>query len=125
MRDITDRRRTDQEHAYLAAIITSSTDAIVSKTLKGVITSWNGAAERIFGYPAVEAIGKHISMIIPPERLDEEPRIIERIQRGERVEQFESVRIRKDGRPIHVSLTISPVKDSDGRVIGASKIVRE
>jgi PAS domain S-box-containing protein len=109
----------------LAAIIESSDDVIVSKSLEGIIESWNGAAERTFGYSASEAIGKHISLIIPPDRLNEETDIISRLRRGERIDHFETVRVRKGGAPINVSLTVSPVRDADGRIIGASKIARD
>jgi len=109
----------------LAAIVSSSDDAIVSKTLDGTILSWNAAAERLFGYKAYEAISKHITMLIPADRLREEDAIIARLRLGLRVEHFDTIRVRKDGSPIPVSMTISPVRDSDGRVIGASKIVRD
>src|SRR5688572_16425855 len=94
----------------LAAIVNSSDDAIFSKTLMGVIVTWNEGATRIFGYTADEAIGKHITIVIPPDRLDEEPRILERLRRGERVDHFETVRVRKDGRLVDISLTISPIR---------------
>lgn len=123
--DITDRKHAEEAQAWLAAIVDSSQDAIVSKTLDAVITSWNQGAERIFGYTAAEAIGRPITLIIPPERLDEEPAILERLRKGERVEHFETVRVAKDGRRIDISLTISPVRDSTGRIIGASKIARD
>lgn len=112
-------------NALLAAIVESSDDAIVSKDLNGIITSWNPAAERIFGYKAAEVIGKPISIIIPPDRLSEEPTILKRLRRGERVEHFETVRISKDHRQVYVSLTISPIRDAEGRIIGASKIARD
>ena len=124
-RDIGERERAHQEHAYMAAIVSSSNDAIVSKTLQGVITSWNAAAERMFGYTAQEAVGNSISIIIPPERQEEEVRILERLRRGERIEHFETVRMTKDGRLITVSITISPVRDDQGRIIGASKVARD
>jgi PAS domain S-box-containing protein len=111
--------------ARLAAIVESSDDAIVSKTLDGVITSWNHAAERMFGYAPAEAIGRNITLIIPPDRLDEETRVLASIRAGRRVEHFETVRVAKDGRQVAVSLTVSPVKDSSGRIIGASKIARD
>ena len=123
--DITDRKRAEEAQARLAAIVESSEDAIVSKTLDGVITSWNQGAERLFGYTAAEAVGQPITLIIPPERLDEEPAILERLRRGERVEHFETVRVAKDGRRLDISLTISPVRDGSGRIIGASKIARD
>ena len=109
----------------LAAIVASSDDAMVSKSLDGIITSWNHSAERIFGYTAKEAIGQSIMLIIPPDRRDEETDILARLRRGERVDHFETVRIQKDGTPVNVSLTISPIKDSTGRVIGASKVARD
>ena len=109
----------------LAAIVESSEDAIVSKDLNGVIASWNKGAERIFGYTATEAIGQPISMLIPPERQDEEPDILGRIRRGERIVHFETVRRRKDGTLLDISLTVSPVKDLEGKIIGASKIARD
>jgi PAS domain S-box-containing protein len=111
--------------AHLAAIVESSDDAIVSKTLEGSIESWNAAAERLFGYSAAEAVGRSITIIIPPERLAEEARILETIKRGERVEDFETVRMTKDGRRIDVSLSISPIRDASGSLIGASKIARD
>jgi PAS domain S-box-containing protein len=110
---------------HLAAIVDSSDDGIISKNLDGVITSWNKAAERLFGYSAEEAVGRHITLIIPSDRRHEEAMILDRLKRGERVEHFETVRVRKDGGMRDVSLTISPVKDSQGRVIGASKIARD
>jgi PAS domain S-box-containing protein len=109
----------------LAAIVESSDDAIVSKNLDGVISSWNGAAERLFGYSADEAIGKNILLIVPPDRREEEANILARLRRGERIDHFETVRIRKDGKPLDISLTISPVKDATGRVVGASKVARD
>ena len=124
-RDITDRKRSERSTSLLAAIVDSSDDAIVSKTLDGIITSWNKSAERMFGYYPEEAIGKHITLIIPRDRWDEEAGIIERLRRGERVEHFQTVRRRKDGSPIDVSLTISPVKDSAGNIVGASKVARD
>jgi PAS domain S-box-containing protein len=110
---------------FLAAIVESSDDAIVSKNLQGVIQSWNGGAERLFGYTAEEAIGRHVSLVIPADRMDEETQILARICANERVEHFETVRKRKDGRLIDVSLTISPIRDEAGHVIGASKIARD
>ncbi len=109
----------------LTSIIDSSDDAIISKRLDGVITSWNGSAERLFGYTAEEAIGHPITMLIPPDRLDEEATIIEQIKRGERVDHYETIRLRKDGTLVHLSLTISPVKDAHGQIIGASKVARD
>jgi PAS domain S-box-containing protein len=119
------RLQADRAIGLLAAIVDSSDDAIVSKTLEGIITSWNAGAERLFGYTANEAVGQHISLIIPVDRADEERVIIERIRRGERIEHFDTVRIRKDKTTIDISLTISPVRDASGRIIGASKIARD
>jgi len=109
----------------LAAIVTSSDDVIVSKTLEGVITSWNPAAERILGYTAEEAVGKNIKLIIPPDRWAEEDDVLARIRRGERVEHFETVRRAKNGRLLNLSVTVSPVRDATGRVVGASKVARD
>ncbi len=114
-----------QAAALLAAIVSSSDDAIVSKTLDGVITSWNAGAERLFGYTPAEAIGQSMTLIIPTERRAEENEILQRIRRGERVEHFETVRVAKNGQRLDVSLTISPVRDAHGRVIGASKVGRD
>jgi PAS domain S-box-containing protein len=111
--------------AFLAAIVESSDDAIVSKSLAGIITTWNKGAERIFGYTADEAVGQPIIIVIPADRLDEEPAILARIQTGERVDHFETVRRRKDGSLIDISLTISPIRDDSGTIIGASKIARD
>ncbi len=109
----------------LAAIVTSSDDAIVSKNLDGIITTWNKSAERMFGYAAEEAIGRSITIIIPPERLSEEADIISRLRRGERIDHFQTVRRRKDGSTVDVSLTISPIRDASGKVVGASKVARD
>jgi PAS domain S-box-containing protein len=109
----------------LAAIVESSQDAIISKTLSGEIQSWNGAAERLFGYRAAEAIGRHISLLIPPARIQEEDHIIASLRAGRRLEHYETERLHRDGHLIPVSLTISPIYDEDGQVIGASKIVRD
>jgi len=124
-REVTERMRAEEMRARLAAIVESSHDAIVSKTLDGVIRSWNAEAERLFGHTAEEAIGQSILLIIPPERQDEEREIMERLRRGERVEHFETVRLTKDGRRIDLSLTISPIRNAAGRVIGASKVARD
>jgi PAS domain S-box-containing protein len=131
-RDVSAQRRADRERSdqlrtarVLASIVESSEDAIISKTLDGTIQSWNGGAERIFGYTAEDAIGRHISMIIPQERLAEEDHIVSSLKTGHRIEHFETERVRRDGGPIQVSLTISPVKDDSGDVIGASKIARD
>ena len=120
-----DRRRADETRGRLAAIVESSNDAIVSKTLDGIVTSWNRGAERIFGYAAAEMIGTPISRLIPPERRHEFKAILERIRRGERVEHFETERVRKDGHRIYVALTVSPIRDASGTIIGASKVARD
>ncbi len=119
------RLKADKAIGLLAAIVDSSEDAIISKTLEGIITTWNASAERLFGYTASEAVGQHISLIIPVNRKDEETVIIERIKRGERIEHFDTVRIRKDQTLLDVALTISPVRDASGKTIGASKIARD
>src|SRR5882724_9236020 len=115
----------DSDAAFLASIVENSDDAIISKDLNGVIMSWNCGAERIFGYSAAEAVGKPVSILIPPDHADEEPKILERIRRGERIGHYETVRQHKDGTLINVSLSVSPIKDADGRVIGVSKIARD
>jgi PAS domain S-box-containing protein len=119
------RLKADRAIGLLAAIVDSSGDAIVSKTLDGIITSWNASAERLFGYTASEALGRHISLIIPVNRKDEEQVIIGKIKRGERIEHFDTVRIRKDKTLLDISLTISPVRDGSGTIIGASKIAQD
>jgi PAS domain S-box-containing protein len=123
--DITERKQAERATGLLAAIVDSSDDAIISKNLDGTITTWNKGAQRIFGYSPEEAVGRHITMLIPPDRLDEEATILERLKRGERIDHFETVRLRKDGTPLDISLTISPVRDDKGRVIGASKVARD
>jgi PAS domain S-box-containing protein len=123
--DVTERRLAEQATGLLAAVVESSHDAIVSKNLNGVITSWNKGAERLFGYTAGEAIGQNITLIIPPDRRDEERTIVERLRRGERVDHFETVRMRKDGSLLDVALTISPIRDAADRVVGASKLARD
>jgi PAS domain S-box-containing protein len=123
--DIHQRREADETRARLAAIVESSDDAIISKNLEGVILSWNAGATRIFEYTAEEAVGRSIMLIIPRERWDEEPHILGRMRRGERLEHFETVRMTKSGKKIDVSLTISPVRNSKGQVIGVSKIARD
>ena len=111
--------------ARLAAIVESSDDAIVSKTLDGVITSWNQGAERMFGWTAAEAVGRHIRLIIPKDRYAEEDEVLARLRRGERIDHFETVRVRKDGTSIDISLTVSPLLNANGAVVGASKIARD
>jgi PAS domain S-box-containing protein len=123
--DISDRKVAENARAYLAAIVESSDDAIISKDLNGIVRSWNRGAEAIFGYRAEEMIGRPISVLFPPDRLAEEDDILARLRRGGRVDHFETVRRRKDGRDIDVSLTISPVRDAAGRVVGVSKIARD
>ncbi|HSU29220.1 MAG TPA: PAS domain S-box protein [Chitinophagaceae bacterium] len=123
--DITDRKSADEKIAILAAIVRSSDDAIVSKSLDGVVTSWNAAAERIFGYKAEEMIGQLITKIIPENRLQEEPNLLGKLKNGERVEHFETQRRTRDGRLKDISLSVSPIKDKSARVIGASKIARD
>ncbi|HTO51934.1 MAG TPA: PAS domain S-box protein [Myxococcota bacterium] len=131
-RDISARRgaerHTEQQldaARFLAAIVTSSDDAIVSKSLDGVIRSWNAGAERLFGYTAEQAVGRHISLIIPAERLGEEDEILRQMRAGQRIDHFNTVRRRSDGREVHVSLSVSPIRDDRGRVLGASKIARD
>ncbi len=123
--DITERKRAEEATGHVAAIVASSDDAIISKDLDGIIKSWNKSAERIFGYTAQEAIGQHITLIIPWERRNEEEEILRKLRKGEPIDHFETVRRRKDGSTLDVSLTISPVHDSHGHVIGASKVARD
>jgi PAS domain S-box-containing protein len=115
----------EQKQAMLAAIIENSDDTILSKTLQGIITSWNRAAEKMFGYTEAEVLGKHISLIIPPERLQEEAFIIGEITKGNKVNHFQTIRVAKNGREVHISLTVSPILNAAGLVIGASKIARD
>ena len=131
-RDVTVQRlieleKANQLHAarLLASIVESSNDPIIGKSLDGIIQSWNAAAERLFGYTAEQAVGQHISLIIPPDLLAEEDRIIASLRAGKRIEQYETERLRSNGQRIAVSLTISPIKDDSGNVIGASKIARD
>ena len=131
-RDVTERtkieadlRESEQQLRWLASLVQSSDDAIVGKNLDGIITSWNKGAERVFGYTAEEAIGQPITIVIPQDRQDEERTILTRIRRGERIEHFETIRQRKHGSLIWVSLTISPVKNAEGKIVGASKIARD
>ena len=123
--DLTDRIKAEEVAQHLASIVDSSDDAIVSKDLNGIIASWNSGAERLFGYAADEIIGKPVAILIPPERNDEEPGILARIQRGERIDHYETVRRRKDGSFVAISLTVSPVRDAKGRITGASKVARD
>jgi PAS domain S-box-containing protein len=124
-RDITERKRDEVDLARLAAIVASSDDAIIGKTLEGVITSWNQGAQRLFGYAAEEVIGCSVLLLIPPYLHDEETMILSRLRHGERVEHFETVRLKKGGEPVNISLTVSPIHGRDGTIIGASKIARD
>ena len=117
-------RESEQRLRWAASIVESSDDAIVSKNLDGIITSWNRGAERIFGYSAQEAIGQPITIVIPQDRRDEERGILTRLRRGERIDHFETVRQTKHGGLITVSLTVSPVKNAEGKIVGASKIAQ-
>jgi PAS domain S-box-containing protein len=124
-RNITERRRTEQLMRRLASVVESSDDAIVSKDLDGIVRTWNPGAERLFGYTAEEVIGKPITLLIPIDRHDEELDILSRIQRGERIDHYETVRRRKDGSLVEISLTVSPIKNAEGAVVGASKTARD
>eukprot|EP00456_Euglypha_rotunda_P014701 TRINITY_DN1465_c0_g1_i1.p1 TRINITY_DN1465_c0_g1~~TRINITY_DN1465_c0_g1_i1.p1 ORF type:complete len:1265 (-),score=298.77 TRINITY_DN1465_c0_g1_i1:3677-7471(-) len=124
-RDVTERKQIEQAQARLASIVSSSDDAIISKTLNGVIQTWNPGAERLFGYTAEEAIGQPMTLIIPPERHHEEQAILARLIKGERIDHFETVRVAKDGRRLDISLSISPLRGFDGNIIGASKVARD
>lgn len=124
-RDVTPRRKAEVERRLLAAIVESSDDAIISKDVNGIVTSWNKGAERIFGFSSKEMIGKPIATIAAPDRIDEMPRILERIKRGERIDHYETIRKAKDGRLVDISLTVSPVYNEEGRIVGASKIARD
>ena len=125
-RNITERKRTDSVTAEMAAIVDSSNDAIIGKTLQGVITSWNRGAEHVYGYTAEEAVGKNVSLLLPPERSDEAIEIIAAmVATNARTDHFETKRLRKDGRLIDVSLTVSPIRDSDGKIVGASSVARD
>jgi PAS domain S-box-containing protein len=108
-----------------AAVVESSDDAIVTKNLNSIITSWNAGAERVFGYTPEEAIGRPVTILIPSDHADEEAGILERIRRGERIDHYETIRVHKDGRLLNISLTVSPIKDASGKIIGASKIARD
>jgi len=124
-RDVTERKESESAALLLGAIVDSSDDAIISKNLDGIITSWNKSAERLFGYTAAETIGQPVTILIPIDRLQEEPNILARLKRGDRVDHFETLRRKKDGTLIDISLTISPVKDRHGHIVGASKIARD
>ena len=123
--DIAERKRNEEAARHYAAIVESSDDAILSKDINGVITSWNKGAQRLFGYTSQEAVGKPVTLLIPVDRHNEEPIILERIRRGERIDHYETVRQRKDGSLVDISLTVSPVRDARGNIVGASKIARD
>ena len=125
LRDITGRRQAEEARLHLAAIVSSSEDAILSKDLNGKITSWNAAAERMYGYSAQEIVGQPVTLVLPPDRHSEFTAIMEHIRRGERVDHYETTRVRKDGRLLTVSVTVSPIKNSSGTIIGASDITRD
>jgi PAS domain S-box-containing protein len=124
-RDVTEVRRAMEARLHLAAIVESSDDAIISKDLEGTITSWNRGAEGLFGYTAEEIVGRPLGILVPPDHPNELPALLERLRRGERIDHLETVRVRKDGRRINVSLTISPIRNATGRIVGASKIARD
>ena len=123
--DITEERRGREARLYLASIVDSSDDAVIGKTLDGIVTAWNRAAEAIFGYAEDEIVGRPITLLLPPDRLQEESMILDQLKQGDRLRHYETVRLRKDGSAIEVSLTISPIIGAAGQIIGASKIVRD
>ena len=123
--DLTDRVRANQIRQHLASIVESSDDAIISKDFDGIITSWNKGAQQIFGYTPEEVIGKPVTILMPPDRFDEETDILGRIRRGERIDHYETIRRRKDGKLLDISLTVSPMRNAEGRIIGASKVARD
>jgi PAS domain S-box-containing protein len=125
IRDISDRRRTEEDLRRLASIVTCSDDAIIGKTLEGIITSWNAGAERMYGYSAKEAIGMPVSMLVPVGRPDEIPEVLEQLKRGEIIDHFETARVRKDGKEIRIEITVSPIRDAMERIVGASTIARD
>ena len=125
IRDISDRRRTEEDLRRLAAIVACSDDAIIGKTLEGIITSWNYGAERMYGYSAKEAIGQHVNMLVPADRPNEISAVLDRLRRGEMVDHFETVRVRRDGRQFPVEITASPIRDAAERVVGASSVGRD
>ena len=125
LRDITERKQAEETRERLSLIVDSSDDAIISKTLDGIVTAWNRGAEKVFGYTAAEMVGKRMLTLLPPERIEEEANILDRIGRGKSVEHFETVRVRKDGTAIDVSVTISPIRNGNGVIVGASKIARD
>ncbi len=123
--DITERKKIEAERSFLAAIVESSSDAIIGKAPDGTVTSWNKSAERIYGYKAAEVIGRNVAILVPPDRTDEIPDILGKVMRGERVKHYETERVRKDGKRITVSITVSPIFNGDSRVVGASTIAYE
>src|SRR5215204_5326357 len=123
--DFNDLKSPELAPYWLMALIESADDAIISKTLEGIITSWNAGAQRMFGYTADEIIGKSVTILIPEDHIDEEPAILARLRAGVRVEHYETIRVRKDGRLVDISLTVSPIKGPKGQIIGASKIARD
>jgi two-component system, cell cycle sensor histidine kinase and response regulator CckA len=125
IRDITERKRHEYDLSRLAAVVESSHDAIIGLTAEGIVLTWNHGAERIFRYSAEEAIGQSIRFLYPADHSEESPTLLERVQRGEAVEPLDAVRVRKDGTQVHISLTLSPIKDSDGRVVGVSSVARD
>ncbi|WP_455272910.1 PAS domain-containing protein [Rhizobium herbae] len=125
MIDLTERAIAEDAAQRIAAIVESSDDAILAKDLNGTIVTWNSGAERLFGYTAAEAIGKPVAMLIPQDRPNEEPVILGRIRRGERIVHYETIRRRKDGSLVEISLSVSPIRNRQGQVIGASKIARD
>ncbi len=125
VRDITERKQWEEKHARLSALVESSYDAIIGKSMEGIIFSWNAGAERIYGYRAEEVVGKSISILIPPGHRNQLPEIMEQLRRGGRIDHFETVRVKKDGRQIDISLTVSPIRDGAGRVVGGSSIARD
>ena len=124
-RDITERRRAEEARTRLAAIVESSEDAIIGKTLDGIVTSWNQGAERLYGYTAAEMVGQSLACLVPPDLPDDLPQLLARLRRGERIAHYETQRLAKDGRWVDVSLTISPMRNGAGQLIGASKIARD
>src|SRR5262249_9065395 len=123
--DVTGRRRAETESREIAAIVESSDDAIIGKDLNGIVTSWNAAAQRLYGYTAEEMVGQPVSLLIPPERPDEEPGIRGKLRRGESIDHYETVRRAKDGRRINVSLPVNHIRNAAGEVVGATKIARD
>ncbi len=124
-RDITGQKKAEEERTRLAAIVDNSDDAIIGKSLDGIITSWNAGAERLYGYTAAEAVGRHISMLVPPDQIDDIDKILDTFRHGEAVHHHETVRVGKNGNQVQVSLTVSPIRDRDGELTGASTIAHD